>query len=118
SGLRSHLAATSLAGAPGPRTRILGREASYLVAGVAGEATAYDGWADPDDDHRGWLVRGEKSEPVPRAPGGWEDFYPAVTAMLRDGAPPPVEPSEAVDVLAVLDAARRSAREDVVVTLG
>jgi predicted dehydrogenase len=38
--------------------------------------------------------------------------------MVRDGAPPPVRPEEAVDVLAVLDAARRSAREGRVVTLG
>jgi predicted dehydrogenase len=37
--------------------------------------------------------------------------------MLREGAPPPVDPEEAVAVLAVIDAARRSAREGVVVEL-
>lgn len=118
SGLRSHLGATSLAGAPGPRMRVLGRAASYLVADTDGEPTAYAGWADRDGDHRGWLVRGEESEPVPRAPGGWGDFYPAVAAMVRDGAPPPVDPDDAVAVLEVLDAARRSARDGVVVTIG
>lgn len=118
SGLRSHLGATSLAGAPGPRTRILGSEASYLVADTDGEQTAYAGWADRDGDHRGWLVRGEESQPVPRAPGSWGDFYPAVAAMVRDGAPPPVDPDDAVAVLEVLDAARHSARDGAVVPIG
>ena len=117
-GATSHLSATSLAGAPGPRTRLLGRAGTYLVADLAGEATAYAQWADADEDHRGWLVRGEDREPVPRAPGSWSDFYPAVAAMVRDGAPPPVDPAEAVAVLEVLDAARRSASEGVLVALG
>jgi predicted dehydrogenase len=54
---------------------------------------------------------------VPRAPGGWADFYPAVAAMLRDGAPPPVAPEDALAALAVLEGARRSARDGVVVDL-
>jgi predicted dehydrogenase len=37
--------------------------------------------------------------------------------MVRDGAAPPVDPEDAVSVLAVLDAARRSAREGTVVRL-
>lgn len=117
SGLRSHLSATSLAAVPGPRTRLLGRDAAYLVASVDSEFTPYERWADPDEDHRGWLVRGEEADPVLRAPGRWSDFYRGVEAMLRDGAPPPVDPDEAVAVLEVLDAARRSAREGVVVDL-
>ncbi|MBA2768534.1 MAG: Gfo/Idh/MocA family oxidoreductase [Sporichthyaceae bacterium] len=118
SGVTSHLSATSLAGAPGPRTRLLGRDGAYLVAAITGEATAYQEWADADDDHRGWVVRGEQSEPVRRAPGGWGDFYTAVADMVRGSAPPPVEPTEAVTVLTVLDAARRSARERMTVELG
>ncbi|HEU4913330.1 MAG TPA: Gfo/Idh/MocA family oxidoreductase [Actinomycetes bacterium] len=117
-GMRSHLGATSLAGAPGPRTRILGREASYLVAGLVGEPTAFSGWVDQSEGHRGWLVRGADAEPVQRAPGGWGDYYPAVVSMLRESTPPPVDPDEAVAVLEVLDAARRSAREDAVIPLG
>jgi len=118
SGLRSHLGATSLAGAPGPRMRILGRAGTYLVADMDGEPTAYGGPVDRDREHRGWLVRGEAAEPVAKAPGGWGDFYPAVAAMVRDGGPPPVDPDDAVAVLEVLDAARRSAREGGVVPLG
>lgn len=117
SGVTSHLGATSLAAAPGPRTRLMGREATYLVADVDGDLTAYDAWRDPDEAHRGWLVRGDDAEPVPRAPGEWTDFYVAVREALTATSTPPVDPSEAVAVLEVIDAARRSARERVVVPL-
>ena len=69
SGARSHLGATALAGAPGPRLRLLGRDGAYVVAAVDDETTAYQDWLDLDDDHRGWLVRGDEREPVARAPG-------------------------------------------------
>ena len=117
SGVVSHLGATSLAGAPGPRTRLLGREATYLVADVDGDPTAYSAWLDKDDDHRGWLVRGEEAEPVPKAPGEPADFYTGVRDTLLTGAAPPVLAEEAVAVIEVLDAARRSARDNVVVSL-
>ena len=117
SGVNSHLGATSLAGAPGPRTRLLGREACYLVADVDDDPTAYAAWTDRDDEHRGWLVRGEQSEPVPRAPGERADFYVAVRDAVLDGSPPPVAAAEAVAVVEVLDAARRSAAENDVVRL-
>ncbi len=109
SGVTSHLGATSLAGAPGPRTRLLGREATYLVADVDGDPTAYTAWVDRDDAHRGWLVRGEEAEPVRRAPGEWADYYVGVRDALLSGSPPPVTVGEAVAVVEVLDAARRSA---------
>ena len=85
-----------------------------MVAGGEGEPTAYDSFADLDDEHRGWLVRGEDREPIRRTPGGWEDFYPLVDAMLRAGGPPPVDPADSLAVLAILDAARRSARDNAV----
>ena len=69
SGVVSHLGATSLAGAPGPRTRLLGREAAYLVADVDGDPSAYDAWRDADDEHRGCLVRGERVGAGARGPG-------------------------------------------------
>lgn len=117
SGVRSHLGATSLAGAYGPRLRLLGRAGAYLVANVVDESSSHHDWDDLDADHRGWLVRGDHREPVAVAPGSWRDFYPAVVAMVRDGAPPPVPPRDAVATMEVLDAARRSAREGTVVHL-
>jgi predicted dehydrogenase len=115
SGVVSHLGATSLAGAPGPRTRLLGREAAYLVGDVDGDPSAFDAWRDADDEHRGFLVRGTESEPVRRAPGGWADFYAGVRAALVEGERVPVDPAEAAAVIEVLDAARTSDRDGVVV---
>ncbi|HEX8495595.1 MAG TPA: hypothetical protein VF661_00250, partial [Actinomycetales bacterium] len=67
--------------------------------------------------HCGWLVRGEEQAPVPRQPGGHADFYRQAASWARGQGPAPVDPAEAVAVLRVLDAARRSAREGVVVDL-
>jgi predicted dehydrogenase len=110
SGVISHLSATSLAGAVGPRLRILGQGGAYLVADVPDEPSAFDDqWHDLDGDHRGWLVRGGERTAVRREPGDWSAFYAGVRDMVRDGARPPVDPADAVAVLAVLDAAQRSA---------
>ena len=117
SGVVSHLGTTSLAGAPGPRTRLLGRDGTYLVAGIDQDPTALSAWADPDADHRGWLLRGEEAEPVRRAPGEWADYYIGVRDALAGGGSPPVTAEEAVAVMTVLDAARRSAAGNAVVTL-
>jgi predicted dehydrogenase len=118
SGVVSHLGATSLAGAPGPRIRLLGREATYLVGDLDGDPSAYEAWRDADDQHRGFLVRGEESEPVPRAPGAWTGFYAGVRETLVEGTTAPVDPAEALAVIEVLDAARTSARAGVTVSLG
>ncbi len=117
SGVTSHLGATSLAGAPGPRMRLIGQQATYLVADVDGDPTAYSAWTDRDTDHRGWLVRGEEAEPVRREPGEPAEFYAGVRDALLTGAAPPVTAAEGVAVIEVLDAARRSAAQNTVITL-
>ena len=114
-GVRSHLGAHSLIGAPGPRTRVLGHAGAYLVANFEGDMTAYRDFADPDADSCGWLVAGEERTAVSRAPGGHADFYRAVAAAVRGQGPVPVDPWDAVHVLDVLDAARRSDAEHAVV---
>ena len=43
SGVVSHLSATSVAGAPGPRVRLLGREAAYVLADFEAEDAPVDG---------------------------------------------------------------------------
>lgn len=128
----SHLQAGGLVGAPGPRTRVLGDRAAYLVTIFEGEATPFSGldehpagaWhaipgTSPSDDdaHEGWLVRGEERVPVRRVPGGHGDYYRAVADWVRGSGPRPVDPWDAVTTAAVLDAARVSAREGRVVDL-
>lgn len=119
SGMRSHLGATSSAGAPGPRTRVLAERGAYLVTRFEAEHSAVD--IEHAPGCTGWLVAGDDWQPVPTAPGGHGDFYPAVLAALtltdataRQSAMP-VDPADAVHTAAVLDAARRSAQEGRVV---
>ena len=56
----------------------------------------------------GRLVRGESSNPVRSEPGAWPRFYAELEAALREGAPPPVDPADAVAVLELLERARAS----------
>ncbi len=120
-GARSHLSALSLAGAPGPRTRVLGTGGAYLVGPFEAEVSAFTELTAPDGC-TGWLVRGEEREPVTTAPGGHADFYRALSAALalppaqQQGAMP-VQPGEALAVMEVLDAARESSATRQVVAL-
>jgi len=118
-GVVSHLTAGAVVGAPGPRTRVLGDRAAFLVTSYEGEPTPFE-WLDDaaGGEHAGWLSRGAELTPVPVAPGDHADFYRAVEAWLRHGAPPPVDPWDAVRTAGVLDAARESARTGQVVSLG
>ncbi len=116
-GVRSHLGALSIAGAPGPRTRVLGRAGAYVVASFEDEDSAFPDLFDQDDEHCGWLVAGEARERVLRAPGDHADFYRAVAHAVTTGAALPVDPRDAVHVMEVLDAARLSAAERRVVLL-
>lgn len=109
----SHLTAGALVGAPGPRTRVLGDKAAYLVTQYEGEATPFEGLDHGRGvpDHEGWLVRGAEMTPVPAEPGGQEDLYRAVVRWAAEGGPAPVDPLDAVHVARVLDAARVAATE-------
>jgi predicted dehydrogenase len=117
-GVVSHLTASSLAAAPGPRVRLLGDRAAYLSAQFPGEPAVFPDLADADGDHCGWLYRGAEREPVRRVRSSQADFYRELAAALSGdagGPAPPVDARDAVHVLAVLDAARVSARSGQVV---
>ncbi len=115
SGTRSHLWASAITAAPGPRLRVLGSRAAYVVEPLDGQEAALRDGADPRHadfgaeprERWGRLVCGDESEAAPSQPGGWRDFYPAVERALRTGEPPPVRGSDAVAALEVLDAVRR-----------
>lgn len=113
-GVRSHLAAASLVGAPGPRTRVLGSRGAYVVGTFEADMQAFTGFEDAPGGC-GWLVTGAERRPVPEEPGGHADLYRAVLAALALPTPAerqaamPVDPRDAVHVLRVLDAARVSA---------
>jgi predicted dehydrogenase len=117
SGAYSHLWASAVAAAPGPRLRVLGTRAAYVVADVDGQEDALragrrpgDGgdWGVEPQERWGHLVRGDERQPVPSERGAWPRFYEQFERALRDGGPPPVDPADAVATLEVLDAARQS----------
>jgi predicted dehydrogenase len=115
SGVRSHLWASSVAAAPGPRLRVLGSGAAYVVDGLDGQEEALvrgdrpvlgGDWGAEPRQRWGRLIRGESSEAVPSENGAWPRFYAELEAALREGAPPPVDPADAVTVLELLERAR------------
>jgi scyllo-inositol 2-dehydrogenase (NADP+) len=126
SGTTSHLWASALAPAPGPRLRVQGTAGGVLAPGVdpqeaqlrEGIRPGASGWGCPAEWERPRLYAGERSVPVPPEPGDWPRFYALLRDALRDGAPPPVDPADAVSVLRILDAARESARTGSVVGCG
>jgi scyllo-inositol 2-dehydrogenase (NADP+) len=120
SGGYSHLWMSAFAAAPGPRLRVLGTRAAYVVSEVDGQEDALRSGRRPDDpdpwgiepeSRWGRLVKGEESEAVPSERGAWPAFYTELERALRVGGPPPVDPADAVATLEVIDAARRSAAE-------
>lgn len=118
-GERSHLGATMLAAAPGPRIVLTGTAGTYEKHGLDGQEDALRAGGRPGDPgwgrepREGWgrLHDAGGDHEVPTEPGAYSAFYAGVARALRTGAPPPVDPADAVRVLRVIEAARRSAAE-------
>ena len=125
SGVRSHLFMSAVAAIPGARMRMLGSRAAYVKYGADPQEAALrqsgqlhqSGWADDPKDAFGRLGAGGEVESIPTDAGGYQRFYEGVVAALRDGAPPPVDPADAVAGLEIIEAARRSAMEGRVIEL-
>jgi len=114
SGVRSHLWASTLVAEPGPRFRVLGDRGMFVKHGLDTQEESLRSGLTPTDPGFGeeprerWgrlVVDGEERE-VPTQPGSYSSFYAGVAASLDDGAPPPVDPRDAVAVLEILDEAR------------
>jgi predicted dehydrogenase len=119
SGVRSHLWMSAVVARLGPRLRVLGERAAYVKHGLDGQEDALrgggrpdgPGWGEEPQDRWGLLGTEDQARPVRTEPGAYQRFYEGVVAALRDQAPPPVDPADAVAALRVLDAARRSAAD-------
>jgi predicted dehydrogenase len=117
SGVRSHLSATSLSAQPIARMRVLGSRAAYLkVHGDVQEAALRSGgrpdkpgWGEEPPQHWGLLGVGDAAVPVRSEPGAYQQFYAGVVAALRNGAPAPVDPEDAVAGLEIIEIAKRQA---------
>ncbi|AKN72089.1 oxidoreductase [Streptomyces sp. PBH53] len=131
SGVRSHLYVSATAAQLGPRFRVLGSRAGYVKYGLdPQEAALREGsrpggtvdWGAEDPSLWGRIGSGESpltggGTPVPTLPGDYPAYYAAVADAVRGAGPNPVTALEAAAALDVLEAARRSAREKVTVTL-
>lgn len=114
-GVHSHLSMSRVTGQPGPRFRVLGSQGAFTKWGldpqeaalVAGATPADDGFGHEPEDHWGLLGAGDELTPVPTEPSSYAEFYAALAAHLLDGAPPPVDIAEAVEVVGILEELHR-----------
>jgi predicted dehydrogenase len=125
SGVRSHLWMSSVAAQTGPRFRLLGSAGAFVKHGLdvqedalrAGIDPRSASWGADPPDMWGRLGIGDESRAIATAAGDYLSFYRGLVAALRHGAPPPVEPADAVSALRVIEAAQQSARSSSVVPL-
>ncbi|MET7611378.1 Gfo/Idh/MocA family protein [Streptomyces seoulensis] len=130
-GVRSHLYVSATTAQLGPRFRVLGSRAGFVKYGLdPQEAALRDGarpgtgsaWGVEEESLWGRLGAGESpvtggGTAVETVPGDYPAYYAAVAAAVRGTGPNPVTALEAAETLDVLEAARRSARDKVTVTL-
>ena len=126
-GARSHLWGSWVQSGPGPRFRVTGTRATYVVGGmdiqeellVAGRTPASegDGWGAEPPDRWGQVHDGSGAATRPTDRGHWDAYYRAFAAAVRGTGPVPVDPRDAVATAEVLDAARTSAERRELVTL-
>lgn len=130
-GATSHLWGSWRQPAPGPRFRVIGSDAAYVIDTtmdgqeaqlLAGRTPRSLGarWGEEPSDRWGRLVPGGTGtgEPVPSEPGAWPRFYEMFAAAVRGDGEPPVAAADAVANTLVLDAARRSATSGTAIALG
>ncbi len=99
--------------------RVYGESGSYVSRTTDVQAQDIFAGRRPVDDPQGWghepesawgiLRTAEGARRIPSKQGSWVRYYELFAEAVRTGGPPPVRAAEAAEVLAVLDAARRSA---------
>jgi predicted dehydrogenase len=125
SGAQSHLSGSWSQFAPGPRYRVTGTEATYVLGPgdtqendlIAGETPASLGarWGVEPPESHGTLYRGAAAGPYATERGRWDRFYPTFAGAVRGSNPPPVNARDAVATATLLEAARSSATSGAVV---
>lgn len=125
SGVSSHLVMSLAAAEGGPRFRVMGSRGTFTKYGLDGQEDALKSgmrpgdaqWGEDPEDGWGRLANGTSVRAVPTERGAYERYYAGVAAAIRNGAPPPVDPADAVAAIAVIEAANISALERRVVAL-
>jgi predicted dehydrogenase len=116
SGVHSHLWTSSVAAQVGARMRVMGTKAAYTKQSAdvqeavlrAGGGPRSLGFGEDPEAQWGLLGAGTDVRPVRTERGNYQRFYELAVPWLRDGAPAPVDPDDAVAVLQLIEAARAS----------
>ena len=125
SGVRSHLWMSALVADPGPRLRVLGTTGSYLKRGMdvqegglrEGLRPDESNWGNEPEERWGILGDGSTSKRIRTETGGYQRYYAEMEAAIRTGGPAPVDIEDAIAGLEVIEAARKSAAEQRVISL-
>ena len=127
SGVHSHVSASKLNRLNMRELRAYGERGSYVSHAIDVQAQAIFAGRRPLDDLAAWgrepetswgtLATADGETRVPSEQGRYHDYYEGFARAVRDGGAPPVTANEAIDTLAVLDAARASATEGRSITL-
>ena len=112
-GVRSHLWMSVLAADRAPRFRLFGTRGTFTKFGMdvqeealrSGRRPDAVDWGEEPRESWGMLATGNDASAVPTERGAYQDFYSAVALSLTTGAPPPVDPQDAVAVIEVIEAA-------------
>lgn len=116
--VRSHLWMSAVAGEPGPRMRALGDRGAWTSAALDSQEATLRAGGTPGDPGFGANAPGTlNGQPYPVRAGAYPAFYAGVVDAIRGRGPNPVDPSDAVECLRVIEAARRSAESGQVIHL-
>lgn len=107
------LRSSMLASLPAPRYRLVGTKGNYVKNGVDMQASQLNNGMLPDDPayghdapaEYGTLHDGETSTTLPTERGAYETFYHQLASHLLDGTEPAVPPSDALTIVALVEAA-------------
>jgi predicted dehydrogenase len=129
SGVRSHLFASAIAADLGPRFRVLGTQGAYVTHGLDVQEASLRAGDMPDPDRKddwGEVPRSDwgvltdingVTSAVPTMAGRYLDFYAQLVAAINQTGPIPVDPSQPLEALRIIEAALDSSAHQTVVKM-
>ncbi|OXS61552.1 scyllo-inositol 2-dehydrogenase (NADP+) [Bacillus sp. V-88] len=127
--MRVQLYSRSIVLDPGPRYQVHGLKGSFVKHGMdrqeddlkAGKNPVSEEWGMEGEENWGLLttISGEEvtSEVIPSEKGDYTQFYLGVYGAVRENAPLPVDPQDALDVITLIEACKKSAESRRVINI-
>lgn len=112
-GVRSHLWMSAVAPNPAPRFRLAGERGGYVSWGLDNQEQSLKEGLRPGDpgfgetpmDNWGSINTGEAKTPYPTENGDYGAFYRQLALAVRGEGPAPVDPTDAIEALKVIERA-------------